>query len=116
MLLARGAEANVKDDEGNTPYDNALRHYEDNFTYTSEKPLAAATNALLLHAMAGGKDKQSRTAAYWAELSGSETIQKIVIGEIEITHLLDQETRQRVKQELSAAGEELEKAERERLR
>lgn len=116
MLLAQGAEANVKDDEGKTPYDNALRRYRN--AHTGSKPLAAATNALLLQAMVGveGKDAQSRTPTYWAELSDNETIQKIIAGEIEITQLFAQETRQRVKQELIAAGEKLEKAERGRRR
>ena len=116
MLLARGAEANVKDDEGKTPYDNALRRYRN--AHTDSKPLATATNALLLQAMVGveGKDAQGRTPAYWAKLSGSKTVQKIIASEIEITQLFDQETRQRVKQELITAGEELEKAERARHR
>ena len=98
MLLARGAKANVKDIDGNTPYDNVFTSI-----YTIHKPtLKDATAALLLYAMVGteGKDAQGRTPEYWAKKSGSATIQKIVAGEIEITQLSDSETRQRVTKEL----------------
>ena len=103
MLLARGAQANVKDIDGKTPYDNVFTS-----RYTIHKPaLEAATAALLLYATVGaeGKDAQGRTPEYWAKLSGNETIQKIVAGEIEITQLFDRTTRQRVSKELREAEE-----------
>lgn len=100
MLLARGAKANVKDIDEKTPYDNGLslpRHHG----------FRDATAALLLYAMVGaeGKDAQGRTAEHWAKLSGSETMQKIVAGEIEIAQLSERAIRQSVSKELREAEE-----------
>ena len=95
MLLARGAKANVKDIDGKTPYDNLP-------PYSVRPAREAATAALLLYAMVGteGKDIEGRTPEYWAKKSGSETIQKIVAGEIEIIQLFDRKIRQHVLKEL----------------
>ena len=98
ILLARGAYGNYKEVHKLTPYG-----YKDK--KKNPRPVDAATYALLLLAEVGaeGKDAQGRTPMYWAELSGSEIIQKIVAGEIGITKLSDRKMRKQVYQELREA-------------
>ena len=88
-LLAHAAKANVTDNAGHTPYDYAVKNYAS--VSTINKTAAAANAALLLYAQMGanGKDSQDRTAAYWAKLSGSKVVQRIVAGEVELAQLSD---------------------------
>ena len=116
MLLARGADVNMTDDDvtrgdhrGHTPYHYVIDQH--NKGWTRVVPSAAAAAALILK-QGGALDRGTREkATQLAELSGNETIKQIVAGEIEITQLLDRATRQRVVAELHQAGIELEKAE-----
>ena len=101
MLLASGAEVNIKDNYGHTPYDYAVENYK--LAVGIRAPAAAAAAAILLQTMVEDEDAQGRTPAYWAELSGSETIKKISAGEMEIDQLHDRTTRQLVVEELLRA-------------
>ena len=130
MLLAHGADANVRDDDvingddkGFTPYDYLVKQYEKG--WTRGKRLAAAGAALLAKQAADagqirvevwGKSTlgaggviltwphKSDIAIDWAKRSGNETIQKIVSGEMAIEQLLNREIRQQVVAELRQLG------------
>lgn len=104
ILLARGANGNDKFGDS-IPYDSARRKTHLKYFRMITIPIGAATNSLLLLAAVGaeGKDAEGRTPMYWAKLSGSETIQKIVASEIGITKLFDRNMRQRIHQELREA-------------
>ncbi len=101
MLLASDAEVNIKDNYGHTPYDYAVENYK--LAVGIRAPAAAAAAAILLQTMVEDEDAQGRTPAYWAKLSGSETIKKISAGEMEIDQLHDRTTRQLVVEELLRA-------------
>lgn len=74
--------------------------------YTGMMPMTLAEEMADLERKARDSD---RTATRWAEVSGSETIRKIVAGEMAIEQLLNREIRQQVVAELRQQGlEELE--------
>lgn len=98
ILLARGADGNYRDNDRDTPYDYFIRN-------TKRSRINAATRALLLLAKVGaeGKDAKGRTPMHWAELSGSETLQKIITSELGITKLFNREMRQQIIGEVKRA-------------
>ena len=100
MLLAHGALA-IKDNYGQTPYFYVMSEYENTYA-GANKQILAATAAILLKKMFGtsGRDAKGRTPAYWAELSGSKTMQQLATGEMEIAQLAKRATRQQIALEI----------------
>ena len=82
MLLANGAHANTKNNDGLTPYDYVLRSFSPNTSKArhqiSNTVIGSATAALLLKSTEDGKDAQERTALYWAAVSDLTTIKELV--------------------------------------
>ena len=78
LLLEHGASANIKGNDGLTPYDYVVNKYEGS-RWESDRTRAAAAAAILLINMVGaeGKDKEGRAPVYWARLLGYETVQEL---------------------------------------
>lgn len=76
MLLARGVDVHKRDAYEHTAYDYVVQTYRTP-PFNHEKSPLAATAAILLQAM-GGTDNDGKTAKYWAEVSGSESVQELI--------------------------------------
>ena len=78
-----------------------LRMKRKAMAYTGMRPMKPNEEMADLESEA---QKSDRTATGWAEVSGSETIKKIVAGEMAIEQLLNREIRQQVVAELRQRG------------
>lgn len=83
VLLAHNVDVHVKDSDGLTAYDYAVEEFNSLSPHRDERPLFAATAAILLKAMVGaeGTDAKGRTPMDWALLSGSEIVQATIKSE-----------------------------------
>lgn len=79
MLLAHDVNVHVRDNDLQVAYNYVVKEYRKP-PFNAKKSTLAATAAILLKAM-GGKDTYGKTAAYWAELSGSEIVQELMESE-----------------------------------